>query len=230
MSRQRPLQCSGVLSWAEEAPGHTQPTNTPSGSNVGLPCLVAGARSTGHTQPPNMAAHNLKSTPRTAPAMTGAGPGTFQKYTLPPPPFPPRRTPTTHRQHPHGHGGISLPPAPRWGSGINIETRQPEAEAQSRQRGHTGSKDAQAVDPRLRRKLRPDPTPLPTAVVLHSNRPACRGAAFPNRDALAGNGPCGGGFSGFKSGYQQVEKRLGGNCWRAMTSWRANRGTTGWQG
>ena len=58
---------------------------------------------------------------------------------MPPPPPPRVRADNTHR-----HGGISLPPAPQWGSGIihslgGCETKQPEAKAES----HGQGKDAQ---------------------------------------------------------------------------------------
>ena len=105
-----------VVGWRK--PQVTRPTDSPSSLSVGLPCPAAGARSTGHTHPPPHADR------RTA-AQWRQKVCNCALTQCPEPPTCPERARHTHR-----HGGISLPPAPWWGSGIvnslgGCETRQP---------------------------------------------------------------------------------------------------------
>ena len=77
----------------------TRPTDPLSSLVVGHPCPAAGARSTGHTQPPTRANHDpQENDKRCAPALKA--------------PPPPQRTPHGTRAYTYRHGGISLSPAP----------------------------------------------------------------------------------------------------------------------
>ena len=100
-----------VVGWRK--PQVTPPTDSPSSLSVGLPCP-----GTGHTHPPP---HTDK---RTAAQWRQKVCNCALTECHEPPTCPERA------RHTHKHGGISLPPAPWWGSGnVNslegCETRQP---------------------------------------------------------------------------------------------------------
>ena len=76
---------------------------------------------------------------------------------LPLPPLSPQSGPRMSADNTHRHSSISLPPAPRWGSGIVNSTRQPEAEAQLRQQGKHARVDG-LWDPHVLGTLRPNPS------------------------------------------------------------------------